>query len=135
MHTFGAGILIRLSFWLTLLSAPFVCWLAHDSPDATYVYEVFLLGFVLWFLSWPRSIYFDSEGIRQRDLIGRERFIPWQAVEVVRHSSGGRTIVGVEQGNKEIVHTQLHANRDLFCQLIEKRTGVQDLYEPGSDSY
>src|SRR5689334_5630305 len=121
-HSFGAGHLLRFSLFLTLVSVPCLGWLLRGDPDRPYFYVFCLAGFVAVFFTWPRPIHFDSDGIRQRNLIGRTRFIPWPAVEVVRHSSGGKTIVGFGPDNMEIVHSQLHTDRDLFCRLISERT-------------
>jgi hypothetical protein len=83
-----------------------------------------LAGFLAMFLSWPRAIHLDGQGIWQRDRLGRVKRIDWQAVDSLGHiSSEGKTIVG--GGDVEIAHTKLHQDKQLFCRLIEQRTGVK----------
>ncbi len=50
--------------------------------------------------------------------------IPWQDVDSLGHvSSEGKTIVGGR--DVEIIHTSYHQQKELFCELIEQRTGVK----------
>ena len=123
-HTFGAGPLLRFGLMALLIGGPGVCWLARRDEASAYVYGMCLVGFICMYLAWPRAIRFDMDGIKQRDRLGRLKYIPWQEVDSLGHiPSEAKTIVG--GGNIEIVHTLLHSDKDLFCQLIEERTGKQ----------
>jgi hypothetical protein len=122
-HTFAASWLLRGGLLLMLIGCPSVCWLARQDEAAIYVCFMCLAGFIAMFFFWPRAIHFDDDEIWQRDLLGRVKRISWQAVDSLGHvASEGKTIVG--GGETEIVHTQFHGDKGLFCRLIEQRTGI-----------
>ncbi len=85
---------------------------------------MFLIALISLYLWWPRTITFDENGIRQRDVLGRLKHIPWTSVDSLGHvADEDKTIVG--GGKTEIVHSYLHSDKELFCRTIRARTGKE----------
>jgi hypothetical protein len=121
-HTFTVTPLIRFGYLCVLLSAPLLSWLLRRDPDSQWMYVIASVAVVSVFIAWPRAIHFEEKEIWQRNLFGQVKRIGWDAVDSLSEvEAEGRTTVG--GGGTEIVHTRFHRGKELFCNLIEQRTG------------
>ena len=81
------------------------------------------LGFttLVWYC-WPRTIHFYPQSLEQRTLFGMKKRLEFQKIEYASYSNAdGRTVVF---GNRvEIVHTDEHADKSYFHNLIAALTG------------
>jgi hypothetical protein len=87
--------------------------------DRTVTGLLGMLFSALVILSWPKTVYFDEAGLRQRSWYGRWTRISWSEASTVEERRDGSVVVRADHG--KIYLSKYHAGRDEFLREVQRR--------------
>ncbi len=105
-------------FWLGIIGGGFLVFLGLRGPAEDR--NMVVLGGLGWamfsILAWPKSVYVESTGLRQRSWHGGQKLIPWKLVAYVKEQRDRSIIVGT--GSEKIVLSKFHAGREFLLHKL-----------------
>jgi hypothetical protein len=101
---------------------------AYRAPTAPLWVSLLFLGFAsMTFLAWPRAITAGSDSLTQRNILGRQKQIPWRNLTALQFRQRDLATFARGSDGGKIVHSPFHVARAQFHAEVARRTGLSNI--------